>query len=173
MWQPEVNSGLNPDPVSLALPHRLVRDLQGHASSAYPFECCGVLVGVHGDGAMRADRIVRSVNVAEGDRRTNYQIDWTTLFRVTRQTRDTGESIVGFYHSHPDGTARPSKRDAAAAWLGMLYVIVPVWNDAAGTPTAWRMTAAAPAFVEVPFLWNRHGPRPHRLLRNGLSSRRD
>ena len=38
--------------------------------------------------------------------------------------RVRGLALVGFWHSHPSGVARPSPADAAAAWPGSLHAIV-------------------------------------------------
>jgi proteasome lid subunit RPN8/RPN11 len=37
------------------------------------------------------------------------------LFRAPRAARGNGHAIVGCYHSHPGGRARPSAADAAGA----------------------------------------------------------
>lgn len=57
-------------------------------------------------------------NVHENPRQ-GYAIDPLDFLRVMRQ----GE-VVGIYHSHPDGPARPSAVDTATALPGFWYVIV-------------------------------------------------
>lgn len=154
------------DVVSLSIDKTIAEAITFHAAGEFPFECCGVLVGTNHGGSCEVTRLIHAVNVAEGDRRRNYQIDWSTLFRVTRQTRGAGESIVGFYHSHPDGSARPSRRDLAEAWDDTVYVIVPVSAVSTGKPSAWIKPAGAVDFQSVPLVDRSHVPDRDRLMRS-------
>lgn len=113
--------------------------LRCHAVEAWPHECCGVLIGCHEDRGAYVRRAVAAANIAEGDRTRNYQIDWKTLFNTIRTARDTPDEVIGFYHSHPDGSNSPSKRDAESAWLGYVYVILPMAEGICSHPTAWRV----------------------------------
>lgn len=45
-------------------------------------------------------------------------------------------SIAGYYHSHPDGRARPSRRDVKQAGHGAIYLIT-------GLEGGWRIEHAA------------------------------
>jgi proteasome lid subunit RPN8/RPN11 len=63
-------------------------------------------------------------NVAE-DPRVRYEIDSEQQLAIFDRLEDRGEGIVGFYHSHPRGPARPSATDAThAAWPDRSYLIV-------------------------------------------------
>jgi len=123
--------------------------LAAHARTAQPSECCGVLFGQRDGERVLVTRVIRAANVTEGDRRRRYQIDWDTLLAVTRQARPGAESIVGFYHSHPDGSDRPSEHDLASAWDDMVYVIVPVVDGVPARPAAWIKPALADRFTSV------------------------
>ena len=60
------------------------------------------------------------------------------LLDTQRAARRDGTTVVGWYHSHPDGVAAPSATDAArAAADGMVWLIA-----AAGAVSAWRAEAA-------------------------------
>ncbi|WP_426163830.1 M67 family metallopeptidase [Sandarakinorhabdus sp. DWP1-3-1] len=104
------------------------------AATAGADECCGLLIG-------RPGRIMAAVparNVA-ADPARSFEIDPATLLRVHREARGSGQQVVGHYHSHPDGSAQPSQRDAARAVAdGQVWVII-----AGGTITAWQRAAAA------------------------------
>jgi proteasome lid subunit RPN8/RPN11 len=54
-----------------------------------------------------------------------------------REAREAGLDIIGFYHSHPDHSARPSQFDLENAWPAFVYVIVAVNQGKAGEMTAW------------------------------------
>jgi len=91
------------------------------ARAAAPEECCGLLVGTL-DPAPRVLRLVPAANV-HPEPRLFFEIDPKTHVDTLRALRQSGEVLIGHYHSHPAGPARPSPRDLAAvtdadlAWL--------------------------------------------------------
>ena len=83
-----------------------------HARSAYPEECCGLLIGPPPKAdTWQVSRVIASENATQGDPRKTFEIDPTLLIRTQRELRETGEEIIGYYHSHPDGPPRPSAVD--------------------------------------------------------------
>ncbi len=121
-----------------------------HASNEFPCECCGILIGCRSGADSFVDHAVAARNIAEGDRRKGYQIDWKTLFTAVRQTRLTPDEMIGFYHSHPDGSQRPSGRDLESAWAGYSYVIVPVVEGRATGVRSWRRTSGQASLEQEP-----------------------
>lgn len=110
------------------------------ARARLPHEACGLLVG-RGTAVARA---VSAPNVAAHPERS-FEIDPATLLRVHREARGQGEAVIGHYHSHPDGTSRLSKTDAARAAVdGQLWILVS--KDALG---GWIRTAAGFDTVEL------------------------
>jgi desampylase len=103
------------------------------ALRALPHECCGALLGCGGRTA-EVRRVLRVPNRAP-DPRGAYLILPEAVLRIESAATRAGFELLGFFHSHPDGSAEPSRRDLASAWPGYLYVIVP----AGGAPTAWRL----------------------------------
>lgn len=96
-------------------------------------ECCGVLRG--------RDRTVVSVewaaNVA-ADPSRDFEIDPAALIAVHKDIRSGGMPLLGYFHSHPNGLARPSASDIAqAAPDGLIWLII-----AGGAVTAWQPVAA-------------------------------
>jgi proteasome lid subunit RPN8/RPN11 len=102
------------------------------ARDAAPEECCGLLVGTL-EPAPRVLRLVPAANTHAEPRRF-FEIDPKVHFDTLRALRQSGEALLGHYHSHPAGPARPSPRDLAAvtddqlAWL----VIDPLAGEVAG-----------------------------------------
>ena len=109
-----------------------------HARQVWPDECCGVLLGHTGSGATTVARLEPAENIAEGNRRRAYQIDWETLFRTSKGARCGDLDIVGFYHSHPDGSSAPSATDTRWAWVDHIYLIVALTQAECTSITAWR-----------------------------------
>ena len=106
--------------------------MRAHAAADAPDEACGLLFGV-GD---RIDAAQPCVNVADQPRR-RFEIDPTALFAALRAERVGGSQLIGFYHSHPSGDARPSRADGqAAAPDGRLWLIL-----GGDDVMAWRAAA--------------------------------
>lgn len=116
-------------PMPVMLSSALHAQMLAHAAAADPAECCGLLFGP-GEAILR---IAPATNVSEDPGRA-FEIDPAVLIAAERAMRQGGERIIGHYHSHPNGRAEPSPRDAAAAALdGRLWIVI-----AGGQITAWR-----------------------------------
>src|SRR5687767_4824289 len=83
-----------------------------HALREAPNECCGILVGTISGQHRFVEQVHDLANVWEGDRRNRFMIDAKAHLRLQRKARESLLSIVGFYHSHPQGTPNPSAFDA-------------------------------------------------------------
>lgn len=95
-----------------------------HARDGVPEEACGVLVGTQEANGALVENVVRTTNVAEHPR-TTYRIDPEELFATVEEVEGRGQSVVGFYHSHPDGPRGPSQTDIArATWTDHVYLII-------------------------------------------------
>jgi proteasome lid subunit RPN8/RPN11 len=102
--------------------------LRQHGEETYPYECCGVLLGTTtDDGARVVTSIARAGNTRTDSPENRYNIDPKDHIRIQREGRERGEDIIGYYHSHPDHPAQPSKTDLSEAyWPGLSYVITSV-----------------------------------------------
>ncbi len=96
-------------------------EILAEAQARFPEECCGLLIGTARAGKAHVSRAVPAANVAAGaDRTRRFEIDPVVLFTVQRALREDGlrrprEILLGYFHSHPAGVARPSARDLAGA----------------------------------------------------------
>jgi proteasome lid subunit RPN8/RPN11 len=116
--------------------------MRGEAESAYPAECCGVLLGTRG-ATNRVAEIVAVDNASEGDAGTRYSIAPEALIAAQKQARERGLEVVGFYHSHPDCAARWSQTDLAQAfWSGCSYVITAVMSGSAEQTNSFRLAVS-------------------------------
>ena len=83
------------------------------ATRVAPRECCGLLEGVRRDGAFIVQALHPARNLsADADR---FEIDPHDHIAAVKKAREAGAAIIGCYHSHPEGAARPSARDLAGA----------------------------------------------------------
>ena len=116
----------------LRLSQAIYDALRTHGEETYPHECCGVLLGLSGDGVNEVVDAVRAGNTRTDAAHNRYHIAPQELIRIQRLGRERDLDIIGFYHSHPDHPAQWSKTDYAEAhWLGCSYVITAVANGAA------------------------------------------
>lgn len=109
-------------------------------------ECCGLLLG-------RDDRlfeVVSCANVVDNPEQ-NFELDPMELLSRHKAVRRGGEPIIGYFHSHPNGLARPSETDVAqAAADGRYWLII-----AADGVTAWKPLsegAQVIGFESIPIL---------------------
>ena len=144
---------------------RLGRDLllevYEHARECYPEECCGLLTGPPGG---LPQRIVRCTNVqnrrtAAGesalDARHAFWIDDTELREAIERAEETGNRMLGVYHSHIDTGAYLSEADLQAAlgpdgrpvWPGVGHLVVSVQDGIVRDAAYFEWDEDAGAFV--------------------------
>lgn len=123
--------------------------LRHHATTAYPEECCGFLLGSERrGGVVVVERILPAVNEHPSARDTRYLIPPERVLDARREARGAGLRIVGYYHSHPGRSAEPSRHDLEDAWPGVSYLIVPVDGGVPGAPRSWRLREDGSGFQE-------------------------
>jgi desampylase len=128
----------------LVLAHAAAQAIVRHARAARPKECCGFLVGTRG----RVRFAVAATNVAAST--TKYRIDdaWHVELRRTLRRFSPPLEIVGVYHSHPSGDARPSPTDIAEAFYpDWTHVIVGLKRRI--SIRAYRIRAGRPESVVI------------------------
>ncbi|MDF1799823.1 MAG: M67 family metallopeptidase [Planctomycetota bacterium] len=119
-------------PVRLVIGDKLLAELVGIAVEARPEEACGILVGRLEDGVARVDETPRSANRA-ADPRVAFELDPGAWVAAEDAVRGRGLTVLGFWHTHPRGSAEPSDMDLAHALPGMWNLVV----DARGGHHAW------------------------------------
>lgn len=109
---------------ALRLPPALRAALLAAAEASPTLEVCG-LFGGHGE---LATSHYATANVS-AEPATSFYIEPRDQLRAMQDMRTRGESLLGIYHSHPQGPALPSARDRAlAAYPGVAYLIVSLAN---------------------------------------------
>ena len=95
-----------------------------------------------------------------------------TLFAALRSARLEGTEIIGFYHSHPDGSITPSQRDRESVWIGCSHVIVSLTDGGCRAITSCQLPYARAPFQQEPILVSRSthtGYKPRRYIMLRLS----
>jgi proteasome lid subunit RPN8/RPN11 len=123
--------------MTLEISSTLAARLLNEAAASPDAEECGLLFGTPD----RIDAVERCANVAENPADT-FEIDPTALFAAYRGMRTGARAIIGCYHSHPNGSCAPSRRDrAGSVGDGMIWLIL-----GGDRIAAWR--ASAPGVLE-------------------------
>jgi proteasome lid subunit RPN8/RPN11 len=116
----------------------------------YPHECCGIILGRD----EKAARLVTGLRSAANEysdsahRRYRFAISPLCLLRAEKDSAERGESVLGFYHSHPDHPPRPSEFDREHAWPFYSYVIVEVKGGTPGEIRSWQLNDSSKQFIE-------------------------
>jgi proteasome lid subunit RPN8/RPN11 len=143
------------------------RAIEAHGEQGYPNEVCGFLMGTARGDEKSLVRLVAIENTWDdgGDpefvdagtafagesRRRRFKIPPDEYYRADVEARERGETVLGFYHSHPDHPARPSQYDLALAreiFPGYSYVIVAVHRGEAAGMTSWVLRDDGSQFDE-------------------------
>lgn len=112
----------------------MMEEIIAHSREGKPDEICGILRG----RGPEAFELVRGVNVAE-DKVNNYDLDPQTLLRQFA-FEETGDEMMGIYHSHPISVAYPSATDAwSAHYPDSVYLICSLEYDDAPVLRAFRL----------------------------------
>jgi proteasome lid subunit RPN8/RPN11 len=124
---------------ALKLGDELVGRIRGHAVQSYPHECCGALLGRDGNDGREVLELMPLENHRTDSPRNRFAITAEDVRAAERAARDQGLELVGWYHSHPDGAARPSTYDREHAWPWYSYIIVGVEGSEPREITSWRL----------------------------------
>jgi len=120
--------------------------IRRHGREAYPHECCGALIGRE---RVVTEALVLPNSTNEGPRR-RFLVRPADYRMAERRATLLGAELLGFYHSHPDHPARPSRYDLDHAWPEFAYVIVAVEGGQPRALTSWRLRDDRSAFDEEP-----------------------
>ena len=101
-----------------------------HAHSAYPRECCGILLGKANGSERVATQAIACHNAYEGDQKDRFLLDPKDQVAAERRAREIKLDVLGFFHSHPDCDAYFSATDLANSWPWYSNIVISVHNGA-------------------------------------------
>ncbi len=108
----------------LILSEALQIQLLAEARAAFPAECCGLLEGSRQGPDVHVTAVHGARNVA-AEPQSGFLVDPEAHFRLLRGLRGTDRSVVGCYHSHPNGRPGPSPTDRTGPHEdGFVWVIL-------------------------------------------------
>ena len=101
---------------ALKISRSLVNAILTQAQNTPNAEICGLIAGKNGTPS----RCYPVANIAN-DPTIRYQMSPEGQINALRQIRESGETLIAIYHSHPNATAQPSATDIAFA-LGIFIL---------------------------------------------------
>lgn len=135
-------------------------EMQRLAASAYPDEGCGVLIGRHAEGRTEIFAVTSARNLNEERSKDRYLMDPGDIVRADREAREQGLDIVGYWHSHPDHPARPSRYDTDHAWVDYVYIICATTREGTGDVNAFTLNEEGGEFVPLLLIVTPSEPTP-------------
>jgi proteasome lid subunit RPN8/RPN11 len=139
----------------LKLSPEIAERIRKHGAEAYPYECCGALLGRDADAAGQNDQeppreildLFPLVNRRDDSPRNRFSVTSEDVLAAEKAARALGIDVVGWYHSHPDHPAEPSQYDRDHAWPWYSYIIVSVANGQPQRMTSWRLNDDRASFT--------------------------
>ena len=120
-----------------------------HSEISYPNEACGLLLGRREGYRFYVDSVHGSSNVADTPE-THFEVDPQLRFDLERLARKQGKGVIGVYHSHPTGVAKPSGVDLSMAWeIDLVWLISALKFGKVIEQKAYAVEVPQERFVEI------------------------
>jgi len=134
----------------LLLSSELEKRIRTDGETAYPNECCGVLIGEVDNGGGKTVKSTLTIDNArdDGEQYHRFLITPEDMLRAEQTARSMKLDVIGFYHSHPDHPSAPSGYDKDHALPFYSYVIVSVDKGKAQVLTSWELTDDRTDFIQ-------------------------
>ena len=124
----------------IELNQSIIAAITNHAERDYPHECGGMLIGRFEDGKKIVFETYPLENAREEEARHNRVLILPKdVLRAEFYAREKKLDVVGYYHSHPDDRAVPSRYDLDHALPVWSYVIASVLNGKVDDIASWEM----------------------------------
>ena len=133
----------------MKISRRALEAVAEHARQSCPYECCGILLSTDDDCSV-VDRVIPAENTEKENPEREYVLGHKAHLKAVEMEARDEACIVGYYHSHPDGKARPSNQDLEQAVSDVTYLITGLGNGEI-QHTAWRLVGdnLIPELLEV------------------------
>jgi len=138
--------------MSIRITPKIREAMWQQAKLAYPFECCGLIVGKAGKTRAEGHYYVPCDNSRDLNRERRFLIDPLLYQNVEDRAEREGLDIVSVVHSHPDHPDQPSEFDRTHAWPGFSYIIIAVEKGEVVSYRSWQLMENRERFTEEPIL---------------------
>lgn len=144
----------------------LLNRIKIHGEESYNEECCGALYGYEKDEIKVIHDILEFQNEKAESREVRYLITPAQYKLAEKQAKEKNLELLGFYHSHPDHPALPSKFDTDHALPWFIYIIVSVNKTKANNLTSWILKEDRSAFEQQEIVTPEKGTQNITLTNN-------
>jgi len=126
--------------MELAISEQHLSQITQHCQQAYPYEGCGIMLGLTENGSKIVVDVLPTGNAREEtDQHNRYLIPPESLLEGELQAEERELEVIGYFHSHPDHPARPSEFDQEYAWPWYSYLITSVRGGKAVASRSWQL----------------------------------
>jgi proteasome lid subunit RPN8/RPN11 len=135
----------------LRLTSELHEQIVAHGAESYPYEGCGLLLGLvrDGDNVVTDIRPVANVWPVEEEKRVRFRISEDEWRDAEFEAMAADLDIIGIFHSHPDSEPIASPRDLNwASWPGYSYLITEVNQGKPTHSRSWQLLDDRTGFFE-------------------------
>jgi proteasome lid subunit RPN8/RPN11 len=135
------------------------------AETAFPAECCGLLLGKQTQPGWYIER-VRVIRNASAKPELGFEFESSEQLRVYREADEAGLEILGNYHSHPNDRRGPSPTDLQLARERSdrsLWLILAVANGKFTEASLWQLQDEPGEFQRINFLTEKNAATELRL----------
>jgi proteasome lid subunit RPN8/RPN11 len=132
--------------VSVSKKH--INQIKKHSEREFPREAVGALIGKYANEKMEIEEIIELKNETTENPARRFFVSPESVYEIEMQCRAGGKEIVGWYHSHPNGSPDPSEEDLKNAFPFYAYFIVSVVRGQAKEIKCWRLNATSNQFEE-------------------------
>jgi proteasome lid subunit RPN8/RPN11 len=139
------------DGTRIVMDRLLLDSMLSHATSTYPEECCGLMLGRFQDGmSVKKPTSLRKMSNAfePSERYHRYTIDPKEFLVAEIEAEKNGDDVLGIYHSHPNAPAKPSRFDQDHAWPTLSYVVIEVRARKPANVASWRLKEDRSEFLQ-------------------------
>ena len=120
----------------LAVPNRLLEQMNAHVERAYPEEGAGFLIGKEGEVR---EILALSNSREDGARHNRFLFTPEDYLQAEMKAEALGLDLIGVFHSHPDSPNIPSEYDREWAQPFFSYIITRVDQGKAVNSRSWRL----------------------------------
>ncbi|KJR43579.1 Mov34/MPN/PAD-1 family protein [Candidatus Magnetoovum chiemensis] len=146
----------------MKITRNVIEKIFSHARIEYPKECCGIITGkdgvnqtIHQCSNIQDSLYEKEPNTYLWDSSIAYTIDRKEAQEIFKQAKQNGQTILAFYHSHPDHNAFFSTVDKAAQTVfgepefpDAAHIIVSVRNGTVIDTKCYKWNSDIADFVE-------------------------
>ena len=123
-------------------------ELEAHSLEAFPYECCGGMLGVVDGDKKVVERLIRLSNASDENKRRRFKVTQDDYRALEAEAASSNLTLLGFYHSHPDHPAIPSETDLKYAWPFFSYIVQSVGKVAVNECRSYVLAETGDHFVE-------------------------